>query len=169
MEAAFGRRSRVTALTATPYSETTEAAPLSEDLLAGYPVVVRIPVQWGEMDAYGHVNNTIYFRYFETARVKYLEECGFLESYDREKVGAILHSTSCRYRRSLFYPDTAIVGTRALEIGEDRYTMVYELFSETQQALIAEGQDVVVSYDYSVRRVAPIPEQVRKRIEKLEG
>jgi acyl-CoA thioester hydrolase len=142
---------------------------LSEDLLAGYPVVVRIPVQWGEMDAYGHVNNTVFFRYFETARVKYLQECGFLESYDREKVGAILHSTSCRFRRSLFYPDTAIVGTRALDVREDRYTMVYELVSERHGAIVAEGQDIVVSYDYSIRQVAPIPDPVRKRIEELEN
>jgi acyl-CoA thioester hydrolase len=142
---------------------------LSEDLLAGYPVVVRIPVQWGEMDAYGHVNNTVYFRYFETARVKYLHECGFLDSYDRDKVGAILHSTSCRFRRSLFYPDTAIVGTRAVDIGEDRYRMVYELISERQQALVAEGQEVVVSFNYTTRQVAPIPEEVRRRIVQIEA
>ncbi|MGD8699738.1 MAG: thioesterase family protein [Gemmatimonadales bacterium] len=142
---------------------------MSEDLVAGYPVVVHIPVQWGEMDAYGHVNNTVFFRYFESARVKYLEDCGFLTAYDREKVGAILHSTSCRFRQPLFYPDTARVATRVTDLTEDRFTMAYRLVSEAQQTIVAEGDCVVVSYDYRTRRIAPIPEYVREGIEKLEA
>jgi acyl-CoA thioester hydrolase len=142
---------------------------LSQDLLAGYPVVIRIPIQWGEMDAYGHVSNVVFFRYFESARVLYLERCGLLESYERDKVGAILHSTSCRFRRPLYYPDTAVVGTRVIELGEDRLTMSHELVSEAQDALAAEGTAVVVSYDYTRREPVRIPDDVRAAIEKLES
>ena len=85
-------------------------------LLAEFAVIVRIPVQWGEMDAYGHVNNSMFFRYFESARMEYLERCGFLHSYERDKVGAILHSTQCRFKRALFFPDTIEVGTRVIEM-----------------------------------------------------
>ncbi|MCK5412582.1 MAG: acyl-CoA thioesterase, partial [Gemmatimonadetes bacterium] len=77
------------------------------EALAGWPVVLRIPIQWGEMDAYGHVNNTVLFRYFESARVEYLVRCGFARSWEEDRVGAILHSTGCRFRRPIFYPDTA--------------------------------------------------------------
>lgn len=70
--------------------------------LAGFPVVVTLPVQWGEMDAYGHVNNTVFFRYFETARIAYLERCGFTRTWETARVGAILHSTHCRFRQALF-------------------------------------------------------------------
>jgi len=142
---------------------------LSQDLLAGYPVVIRIPIQWGEMDAYGHVSNVVFFRYFESARVLYLERCGLLESYERDKVGAILHSTSCRFRRPLYYPDTAVVGTRVIELGEDRLTMSHELVSEAQDALAAEGTAVVVSYDYTRREPVRIPDDVRAAIEELES
>ena len=142
---------------------------MAEHMLADYPVVLRIPVQWGEMDAYGHVNNTVLFRYFESARILYLERCGFLESYDSDKIGAILHSTSCRFRRPLFYPDTAIIGTRATVVAEDRFTMAYEVASEAQNGLAAEGTGVVVSYDYISRRVVPLPDRVRAKIEALES
>jgi acyl-CoA thioester hydrolase len=142
---------------------------LSEERLAGYPVVVRIPVQWGEMDAYGHVNNTVFFRYFESARILYLERCGFLEAYEREKVGAILHSTSCRFRRALFYPDTAVIGTRAAEVNDDRFTMAYEMFSEAQDAVVAEGTGIVVSFDYVSRQVVQIPDFVRAKIDEMES
>ena len=98
-------------------------------LLDGFPVVARIPVQWGEMDAYGHVNNTVLFRYFETARIAFLDRCGFLETHERDKVGAILHSTDCRFRRALRYPDTVLVGGRALDVSTDRFTMGYRVVS----------------------------------------
>lgn len=142
---------------------------MSQDLLAGYPVVIRIPIQWGEMDAYGHVSNVVFFRYFESARVRYLEHCGFHQSYDRDKIGAILHSTSCRFRRPLFYPDTAVVGTRVVELGEDRFTMSCQLVSEAQDAVAAEGRSVVVSYDYVKREPVRIPDDVRAAIERLES
>jgi acyl-CoA thioester hydrolase len=140
---------------------------LSEELLAGYPVVIRIPVQWGEMDAYGHVNNTVFFRYFESARIVFLDRCRFLEAYDREKVGAILHSTSCRFRRPLFYPDTAIVAARGTDILEDRFTMEYLMISEDGDAVAAEGSGIIVSFDYVGRKAVPIPDFVTEALHQL--
>jgi acyl-CoA thioester hydrolase len=142
---------------------------LSEELLAGYPIVVRIPVQWGELDAYGHVSNVAFFSYFESARMRYLERCGFIESYDHHKIGIILHSTSCRFRRPLFYPDTALVGARAAELAEDRFKMVYEIASLAGGATVADGGATVVSFDYNTRQIVPIPDGVRAAIERLES
>jgi acyl-CoA thioester hydrolase len=142
---------------------------LNQQQLAGYPVVVRIPVQWGELDAYGHVNNAVFFRYLESARVRYLEICGFIESYERERAGAILHSTSCRFRQPLFYPDTALVGARVTDVQSDRMTMLYAVASESQGALVAEGSSIVVFYDYKAKRPAPIPGEIRARIAAIES
>ena len=89
---------------------------MDHPLLAGFPVTVRIPIQWGDMDAYGHVNNTVYFRLFETARIAYLERCGFIESYERERIGAILRSTECHFRLPLGYPDDVLVGARTIDV-----------------------------------------------------
>lgn len=138
-------------------------------LLSDFPVVIQLPVQWGEMDAYGHVNNAVLFRYFESARMAYLERCGFVSSYDRDRIGAILHSTSCRFRRPLFCPDTVLVGTRVGAVGEDRFTMEYRVVSRAQGATVAEGDAVVVSYDYRANRKVPLPEAVRAGIAALEG
>lgn len=142
---------------------------MSEESLAGYPVAVRVPVQWGELDAYGHVSNVVFFSYFESARVRYLERCGFIESYDRHKIGIILHSTSCRFRQRLFYPDTVLVGARAADLGTDRFTMAYEIVSEASGSTVAEGEATLVSYDYNTREVVPIPEHVRAAIQGLES
>jgi len=140
-----------------------------ESSMDAYPVTVRLPVQWADMDAYGHVNNTAFFRYFESARVDYLVRCGFSASYERDRIGAILHSADCRFRRALVYPDRVIAATRAVEVGEDRFTLEYRLVSLGQDALAARGTSVVVSFDYRNARKAPIPEEVRRGIEALEA
>lgn len=139
------------------------------ELVGGFPVVVQLPVQWGEMDAYGHVNNTVLFRYFETARIAFLERCGFLASYDTDRVGAILHSTDCRFRRALYFPDTVLVGARALDIAGDRFTMGYRVVSLEQHEVVAEGSGVIVAFDYAAKAKTNLPETVRDGIAKLSG
>ena len=67
--------------------------------LEGYPVVIDEQVVWGEMDAFQHVNNTVYFRYFESARIAYFGAVGYLEWMKAEGSGPILASTRCRFRR----------------------------------------------------------------------
>ncbi|MDH3369295.1 MAG: acyl-CoA thioesterase [Gemmatimonadota bacterium] len=137
--------------------------------LAGFPVALTLPVQWGEMDAYGHLNNTVFFRYFESARVEYLARCGFLEAYERDRIGAILHSTTCRFRRALVYPDTVQVATRASSAEEDRFTMEYLLVSLAAGAIAAEGTGIVAAYDYRADRKTALPKDVRRLITELEG
>lgn len=141
----------------------------ARELLHGFPATIRIPVQWGDMDAYGHVNNTVFFRYFESARIEYLGLCGFLDSYESARIGAILHSTSCRFRRPLRHPDEVLVGGRASEVGEDRFTMRYRVVSVEEAAVAAEGDGVVVSFDYGEGTKTPLPAGVRERIGALEA
>ena len=111
----------------------------------------------------------MFFRYFETARIEYLGLIGFLDSFQAERVGAILHSTSCRFRRPLHYPDTVQVGGRALEVQEDRFTMEYRVVSLTHNETVAEGQGVIVSFDYGRGEKTPLPDAVRARLADLES
>ena len=133
---------------------------MSNEPLAKFPVVIEIPVQWGEMDAYGHVNNTVVFRFFESARIAFLDACNFIRAYDELKIGAILHSTACRFRQPLYYPDTVRIGARVTQIQTDRFEMEYVVFSTSQQAVAAEGTATVVSFDYHERAKTSLPEMV---------
>ena len=135
--------------------------------LSGFPCILEIPVQWGELDAYGHVNNTVFFRYFESARIAFLEAIGMIASMADAGIGAILHSTSCRFRRPLFFPDTVLVGGRATDVGEDRFTMAYRVVSLGQNALAAEGDGVIVSFDYRTRAKTPLPATVREGLARV--
>ena len=133
--------------------------------LAGFPIIVEIPLRWGDMDAFGHVNNTVFFRFFESARIEYLRAIEFVGGGDA--VGPILASTHCRFRRPLVFPDTVRVGARTTALDEDRFTMAYRVVSEALGEVAAEGGGVVVSYDYGAARKAPLPPAVRERIVAL--
>src|SRR5262245_6750401 len=137
--------------------------------LAGFPVVVELPVVWGEMDAYRHVNNVVYFRYLETARLEYFRRLGWFE-YERETgVGPILAATQARFRRPLAYPDTISVGARVVTVGEDRFTLDHRIVSHAQGAVTTEGQGTVVTYHYGEGKKVPIPDELRRRIRELEA
>lgn len=138
-------------------------------LLAGFPVVVRIPVAWGEMDAYQHVNNIVYFRYFETARIHYFRRVGLDQGSPAEGIGPILASTQCRFRMPLTFPDTVSVGARVVRMGEDRFTMEYRVVSDRAGKVAAEGEGVIVAYRYDEGRKTEIPAALRAAIEALEA
>ena len=71
---------------------------MSDQLLVDYPIVVEISVAWGDMDAFQHVNNTAYFRYFENARIVYFDKIGIIDMLRQTGIGPILGSTSCTYK-----------------------------------------------------------------------
>jgi acyl-CoA thioester hydrolase len=123
------------------------------------------------MDALGHVNNIVYFRYFESARVAYLTKINFIDPEANDGVAAILASTQCDFRKALAYPDTASIGARVVEVSpsRDRFTMEYRVVSHRLQKIAAEGKGVVVAYNYRDKRKAELPEVVRKNIQTVEG
>jgi len=136
--------------------------------LAEFPVVVELPVFWGDMDAFRHVNNIVYFRYFESARIEYLERIGFRQEMENGGIGPILHSTQARFRRPIEWPDTVIVGARTTEVGDDRFTQEYRLVSRASGEVAAEGSAVLVAYDYPNAHKAALPPPVRAAISDIE-
>ena len=140
-----------------------------QELLRSFPVVAEIPVTWGDMDSFQHVNNVIYFRYFESARIQYFEAVGLMDIVEQLGVGPILGSTSCRYRTPLTYPDTVYVGAKITEMHEKRFTMEYLIVSEQHPETVAEGSGIVICYNYQKNQSTQIPEVVHHAIEKLEG
>ena len=133
------------------------------------PLVISWPVGWGEMDAFAHLNNAVYFRYFEHVRIEYFKLCGLLEYLEEFGVGPILGHTSCRFRRPINYPDNVWIGTTVSEIGEDRFIMQYKVVSQKQNILAAEGDGRIVIYDYKKGAKAPLPDVVKEKIRKLEN
>jgi len=133
-----------------------------------FPVRVEMPVAWGHMDAFGHVNNTVYFRWFEDARIAYFRRVGLDACMENTGIGPILASTQCRFRLPLTYPDTVSAEARVSDMGPGRFTMKYRVVSQGHGKVAAEGVGILVAYDYNEHRKATWPDSIRDAIAGLE-
>lgn len=132
-----------------------------------FPERVTIRVNWGDMDAFGHVNNTVFFRYFEIARIRYLEKLNFLERGARNDIGPILATANCRFLQPLAYPDKVVVYASATGVKRTSFTMQYAIVNGKQE-LAALGDSVIVSYDYRTQTPIEIPRDVQQAIARIE-
>jgi acyl-CoA thioester hydrolase len=138
-------------------------------ILADFPASFSLPVQWGDQDAFGHVNNTVYFRWFESSRIVYLERIGLQEAFDQQRLGPILAAIGCNFRRQLQYPDQVQIGSRVTRIGRTSFVMEHAVFSVQSQALVADGTSTIVVFDYVQQKPTPVPDVMRQAIEAIEG
>jgi acyl-CoA thioester hydrolase len=133
-----------------------------------FPRRLELPVHWGEMDAFRHVNNLSYFRWFESGRMDYLQAVGYLEHMEATGQGPILAHTECRFRAPLAWPERVVVETGVEELELDRFLMRYRVRSSAG-VLAAEGSGRMVGFDYRANAKCPLPVAVLDAIRALEG
>ena len=129
---------------------------------------VRFPFHWGEMDAFGHVNNVAYFRWLETARMHYLRAIGITHPEEQNGLGLLLAETTCTFLKPLHFPDTVTVSTGVDHVGNTSFRMRYEVHSEAV-GLAATAVSVQVMFDYNANSKTPVPASVRERIERVQS
>jgi YbgC/YbaW family acyl-CoA thioester hydrolase len=127
----------------------------------GHESEVSIAVAWGEMDAYGHVNNAVFLRWFETARVEWLEQVKFTEE---GRLGPVLKTAAIEFLAPVTHPDTVRVRVRPDEPGNTSVKLTYEVWSERLGKVAATGETVVVLVDQEAGQSVRIPDDVRRRI-----
>jgi acyl-CoA thioester hydrolase len=133
------------------------------------PINVTIPVWWGDQDALGHVNNTVYLRWFETSRIAYCERVGLWNLMVMERIGPILAAVHCNFRHQLHYPETVRVGTRMARIGHTSLRLEHVVETADNATHVADGYCVLVVYDYNTQKPRSVPATMRQAIEALEG
>jgi acyl-CoA thioester hydrolase len=139
-----------------------------ESKLGRFPVSISIPVAWGEQDAFQHVNNVVYARWIESARIAYFERIGLLERMRQERVGPIVGRIAIDFRRPVTFPDTVRVEVTTLKLGNSSFTMGYRLRSAAQDAEVALGEDVIVLLDYRTGKKVPLDARLRETIRAVE-
>lgn len=144
---------------------------------------ISIPIHWGDMDALGHVNNVMFFRYLESARVNFIVtlakeiDSDGADSVDDHSatslrkicgVGFILQHVQCRFRRPLFYPDTITVTSRVVGIEADRFSLEHEITSQKTGEVSAVGVGTIVTYDYDAGTKVTMPERLRRALSSMK-
>ncbi len=135
-----------------------------------FPVTIAVDVRFRDMDAFAHVDNVVYFEYFEMARVAYLDRIGMpIPGPAWHDFGWVIGSTCCRYKAPVVFPDTLEVGTRVAAMSDDRLLMEYSAFSRKLGRAAVEGQALLVAYDFDAGCAIPIRDDIRKAVRELEG
>jgi acyl-CoA thioester hydrolase len=122
----------------------------------------RIALRWGDMDAMGHVNNTVYFRYMEQARIGWFEALVPQEEAWKS-TGIVIVNASCNFRKPINYPGSVEVKVFAGAPGRSSVPTFYELLIGNE--LYADGAAVVVFIDMQAQKPVPIPERIRSLLQ----
>lgn len=123
---------------------------------------LEIPIRWGDLDAYGHVNNTVFFRYMEQARVEWLESISRRLKPAGE--GPVIVNAACTFLVQLNYPGTVTVEMHVGPPGRSSIPTSYRLYAN--ECLVAEGESTVVWMDFSTGKSVQIPDAIRTLLPK---
>jgi len=125
--------------------------------------VERIPIRWGDMDAMGHVNNTIYFRYMEQARISWF--AALVPAKEAwQSTGIVIANALCNYKRPITYPGTVEVKLLVGAPGGSSVPTYYELRVDQDPLPYADGEAVVVFVNMKTQRSSRIPDAIRERL-----
>ena len=135
-----------------------------------WPISTEIKVNWGDMDALGHVNHSVYAKWMETVRMMYFSEIGMMNLYDDSNIGPILARIEIDYELPIVFPDVVTVSTSVSRIGNSSFDMRYKIESQSNNGKsAATGSVVCVVLDYSSGIPHKIPLKLRKSIARLAG
>ncbi|MCM2339651.1 thioesterase family protein [Rhodoferax sp.] len=133
---------------------------------SAYKVFRAISTRWMDNDAYGHVNNVVYYSWFDTAVNAYLIEQGVLDIEHGQTIGLVIE-TQCNYFEPLAFPQTVEAGIRLARLGNSSVRFEVGLFAQDAPLTAAKGHFIHVYVDRATRRPTPLPEPLKTVLEKL--
>lgn len=133
---------------------------------ADYPHMLTIPTRWMDNDVYGHVNNVVYYSYFDTVVNRYLIDTGVLDIRTSPVIGLVVE-TQCRYFAPLAFPDTVHAGLRVARLGRSSVRYEIGLFRNDEPQAVAEGHFVHVYVNRETSRPVTLPDALRSVLERL--
>jgi acyl-CoA thioester hydrolase len=125
-----------------------------------------IPTRWMDNDVYGHVNNVVYYSYFDTAVNQYLIEQRAL-NIETSKVIGLVVETQCRYFASITFPDVVHAGLRVAKLGNSSVRYEIGLFRNEEQTASAQGYFIHVYVDRATRRALSLPAELHTALERI--
>ncbi|SMG13006.1 acyl-CoA thioesterase [Paraburkholderia susongensis] len=126
---------------------------------------MTMPIRWGDMDAFGHVNNTVYFRYMEQVRISWFEHMDFLGGGNGQ--GPVIVNASMEFLKQLHYPGDVIGRMSVATPGRSSFDTAFELLrADEPDTLYARGAARCVWIDYAAGKSVPVPDSLRELIER---
>jgi acyl-CoA thioester hydrolase len=130
------------------------------------PLSLELRIDWSEQDLFGHINNVMYAKYVQAARVNLWEKIGLDKHFRETNTGPTLAATSIQFKQPLYYPGLVIIRSGIKEIGNTSFVISHELYNG-EQALCATAEDVVVILDYNTHQKVSLAGFIREHYARL--
>lgn len=140
--------------------------PADRPLRSAFPHLQTMTTRWRDNDVYGHMNNVVYYEYFDTVVNQWLIESGALQIPDGPVIGLVV-DTQCSYYASLGFPDRLTAGLRAAKIGRSSVTYEIAIFRNDEDEASAAGRFIHVHVDAETRRPVELPPSLRAALERI--
>jgi acyl-CoA thioester hydrolase len=133
-----------------------------------FPLELKLRIDWSELDLFGHVNNVMFMKYVQAARVNYWENSGIYSELKKNKIGPMLASTACQFKKQLMYPGNVTIRSGMEFIKNTSFSIHHKLYDDHGD-LVAEAQDVIVMFDFNKNEKTPVPKIMREAATEIEG
>ncbi len=128
-----------------------------------------ITIRFRDLDAFGHVNNAVYFTFMEMARVAYFTQIGLLKPGEFPSPFFIIAEATCQFKAPIDMETSLSIQVRINRLGNSSFDMEYRFVDEVSSAILATGRTVQVTFDYAANRSVPLPDEWRAAITQLES
>lgn len=130
-------------------------------------ISLNIRIDWSELDAFGHVNNVVFYRYIQSARVWFWEQIGLYDMYERDKIVPLLASATIDFKKPLYYPGNVIIEYQPTFIKNTSFGLEYKIKNDKME-IVAIGKDIMVLFDFKENLKMNIPDFLRKNIQQFK-
>ncbi len=127
-------------------------------------ITLILRIDWSELDAFGHVNNVMFYKYLQAARVRFWEQIGLYEQYKSEGIAPLLASATVDFKKPLMYPGNVTIQSTVAFVKNTSFGLEYSLLNDNNE-IVALGRDAMVLYDFNKNEKLSIPDDLRMNIE----
>ncbi len=133
-----------------------------------FPLELKLRIDWSELDLFGHVNNVMFMKYVQAARVNYWEQSEIYSELQRNKIGPMLASASFQFKKQSMYPGNVTIRSGMEFIRNTSFSIHHKLYDDHGD-IVAEAQDVIVMFDFNKNEKTAVPQVMREAASIIEG
>jgi acyl-CoA thioester hydrolase len=130
-------------------------------------VELKLRIDWAELDLFGHVNNVMFVKYAQAARLNYWEEVGIYQNFQKTKQGPMVASVQCDFKKPLFFPGHVTIQTEMVYIKTTSFSLKHDMYNDDGE-LVATATDVEVMFDFTENIKIPVPQWIRDRVAETD-
>jgi len=125
---------------------------------------ITLRIDWSEIDSFGHVNNVMFMKYVQAARLNFVDSIGLMKLHRTQNIGFMVAETSCRFKKEMHFPGYVNVSTKIAFIKNTSFSLEHTI-TNSDEEVVAVATDVLVVYDFNKNEKTLIPEEIKTKME----